>query len=100
MSDYVVNELIGTIIMTNFTNILPLDTLFDGMDFHITTDMLEPIIPQLKELFGTRDLTFLFKLLDGTRHHWDESLQANNLQVKGQVRVLIDPIDFHEEHEA
>ena len=47
VSDYVVNELIATIVRSNFTNILPLDTLFDGIDFHITTDMLEPVVPQL-----------------------------------------------------
>ena len=45
ISDYVVNELIETIVRTNFTNILPLDTLFDTIEFHITTDMLEPVIP-------------------------------------------------------
>ena len=45
ISDSVLDQLIGTIVTTNFTNILPLDTLFDEMDFHITTDMLAPVLP-------------------------------------------------------
>jgi hypothetical protein len=70
----VINELIATIVRANFTNILPLDTFFDGIDFHITTDMLEPVIPQLTQLFGCREMTFLFKLIEGTRHRWDKDL--------------------------
>jgi hypothetical protein len=52
----------------------------------------------LTEVFGVRDMTFLFKLLDGTYHHWDYKNLANVLQLNGRVRVLIDPEEFHEKH--
>jgi hypothetical protein len=49
ISDFVVNMFIGAIIQTNFSNIMPFDFIFDNLDFHITTDMLAPIIPELSE---------------------------------------------------
>ena len=41
----------------------------------------------------------MFKLQEGTKHHWDDQLQASEFSINGQVRVLIDPIDFHKGHE-
>ena len=57
ISDFVINELIGTAIKTNFTNVYPTDMLFQYLDFYVTTPMLEPLFPQLTEIFGERDLS-------------------------------------------
>jgi hypothetical protein len=44
-------------------------------------------------------MTFLFKLLKGTSHHWNQELNASEFNLNGEFRVLVDPKDFHEGHE-
>ena len=45
ISEFMVNQLFETLIQTNFTNIIPFDFMFNQIQFHITSDMLEPLIP-------------------------------------------------------
>ena len=70
ISEFMVNQLLETSIQTNFTNIIPFDFMFNQIQFHITSDMLEPMIPQLSELYGKSNLTYMFQLKDGTNVAW------------------------------
>lgn len=68
-----INQLIGTIIKTNFTNLIPFDLFFKETNFYLTTDMFEPIIPELVQLYGKKDLSFMFHLDEGSWVTWDDN---------------------------
>lgn len=52
--------------------------------------MVEPIVPQLTELFGNANLTYMFQVKDGTNMTWSAAARETTLNLKGTVRVLID----------
>lgn len=89
ITDFMLNQILGTIIMTNFTNILPQD-IFDELDFHLTTDMFEPIIPELTSKFGNKNMNFMFQLSDGTWISFDKEKEIAKLKLRFINRILIE----------
>jgi hypothetical protein len=52
--------------------------------------MFEPLVPQLSEIWGDKNLSFMFKLNNGTQLNWDIEKKETIVDIGGTMRVLID----------
>jgi len=52
--------------------------------------MFEPLVPQLTDLWGDKNLSFMFKMNNGTKYNWDKEKKETVVDIDGSVRVLID----------